>query len=454
VGSVSRAIDRIEVTFNDETLVADAGLIVPATLMVRLGLERLVNQTVRLRGRVGGALPGRKVLTVVAAILVGGTHIDHADRLRAGATQTVLPFRVMAPSTLGTFLRSFTFGHIRQLDRVIGETIRRAWSLGAGPGDSPVTIDVDSTICDVHGKAKQGAAYGYTKTLGYHPLVATRAETGEVLHARLRKGSANTQRGVKRFATELVARIRRAGSTGPLTLRADAGFYNWDLINTLSRLGVAWSITVNMNPSIRKAIAAIDEADWTDIVYPDGGEAQVAETTYVTGGGATKRARRHVRLVVRRTRLTDPTQAQLWPDWRHHAFVTCATRRHQPGGMKGPTLGLSQQPVEAESSPTPGGTGLGRSSSDNAGTVGHRQTGRVRQARRKGVRVQKPAVEPPQERDRLEPGGSGPGSSARPSRWATLTSDVTVDQEATVNACGVTVARLQGKSWAPTPSNG
>jgi hypothetical protein len=322
VGSVSRAIDRIEVTFNDETLVADAGLIVPATLMVRLGLERLVNQTVRLRGRVGGALPGRKVLTVVAAILVGGTHIDHADRLRAGATQTVLPFRVMAPSTLGTFLRSFTFGHIRQLDRVIGETIRRAWSLGAGPGDSPVTIDVDSTICDVHGKAKQGAAYGYTKTLGYHPLVATRAETGEVLHARLRKGSANTQRGVKRFATELVARIRRAGSTGPLTLRADAGFYNWDLINTLSRLGVAWSITVNMNPSIRKAIAAIDEADWTDIVYPDGGEAQVAETTYVTGGGATKRARRHVRLVVRRTRLTDPTQAQLWPDWRHHAFVT------------------------------------------------------------------------------------------------------------------------------------
>jgi hypothetical protein len=192
---VSRAIDRIEVTFDDETLVADAGLIVPATLVVRLGLEALINQSVRLVGRIGGALPGRKVLTLVAAILAGASHIDHANKLRAGATEEVLPFRVMAPSTLGTFLRSFTFGHIRQLDRVIVETIRRAWRLGAGPGDGAMTIDVDSTICEVHGIHKQGAAYGYTKVLGYHPLVATRAETGEVLHARLRKGS--SQRGAQ-----------------------------------------------------------------------------------------------------------------------------------------------------------------------------------------------------------------------------------------------------------------
>ena len=191
-----------------------------------------------------------------------------------------------------------------------------------GRGVAAMTIDVDSTICDVHGKAKQGAAYGYTKTLGYHPLLATRADTGEVLHARMRKGSANTQRGVKRFATEVVARLRRAGASGPLTVRADAGFYSWELITTLNRLNVNWSITVILNPSIRTAIAAIDEGDWIDIAYPDGGAAQVAETTYVTGGGLTKRAQRHVRLVVRRTRLTDPAQAQLWPDWRHHAFVT------------------------------------------------------------------------------------------------------------------------------------
>jgi hypothetical protein len=320
VSRVSRGIDRVEVTFDDESLVADAGLLVPATLMVRLGLEALVNHTVRLGGRVGGALPGRKVLTLVSAILAGGSHIDHVDRLRAGATQAVLPFRVMAPSTLGTFLRSFTFGHIRQLDRVLGEALRRAWSAGAGPGASPMTIDVDSTICAVHGKAKQGAAYGYTKTLGYHPLLATRADTGEVLHARLRKGS--SQRGAKRFVEELVARVRRAGASGPLKLRADAGYYSWELIGTLNRLGVAWSITVIQNPSIRRAIAAIDESDWIDIVYPDGGAAQVADTTYVTGGGRTNRACRHVRLVVRRTRLTDPTQERLWPDWRYHAFVT------------------------------------------------------------------------------------------------------------------------------------
>ena len=285
-------------------------------------MEGLVNQTVRLVGRVGGALPGRKVLTLVAAILAGGVHIDHADKLRAGATERVLPFRVMAPSTLGTFLRAFTFGHIRQLDAVIAETIRRAWRLGAGPGDG--ADDDRSGLDDLRG-ARQGQArrrLRLHRSLGYHPLLATRADTGEVLHARLRKGSANTQRGAKRFVEELIARVRRAGATGALTVRADAGFFSRELIKTLNRLGVAWSITVNMNPSIRKAIAAIDEVDWIDIAYPDGGEAQVAETTYVTGGGATKRAQRQVRLVVRRTRLTDPDQPQLWPDWRHHAFIT------------------------------------------------------------------------------------------------------------------------------------
>lgn len=316
----SRGIDRVAVTFDEPTLVADAGLLVPATLMVRLGLESLVNEMVRLTGKVGGALPGRKVLTLVAAILAGATHIDHADRLRAGATARVLPFRVMAPSTLGTFLRAFTFGHVRQLDRVIAEAIGRAWRLGAGPEDDAMTIDLDSTIVEVHGKQKQGAAYGYTKVLGYHPLLATRAGTGEVLHARLRKGS--SQRGVKRFCEEIIARVRRAGATGPLTVRADSGFFSWDLIKVLDRHHVAWSITVHQNTGVQQAITAIGEDRWVDITYPDGGRAQVAETSYVTGGGKSKRAKRTVRLIVRRTRLTDPLQAQLWPDWRYHAFVT------------------------------------------------------------------------------------------------------------------------------------
>jgi Transposase DDE domain group 1 len=317
VNSSSRMIERVCVTFDDPTLVADAGLLVPATLMVRLGLEALVDQMVRLGGRVGGARPGRKLLTLVAAILTGATHIDHAERLRAGATHRVLPFRVMAPSTLGTFLRSFTFGHIRQLDAVIAETIRRAWALGAGPGADRVVIDLDSTICEVHGKFKQGAAYGYTHVLGYHPLVAVWSKTGEILHARLRKGS--SQRGHKRFVEELVARVRRAGAAGPLVVRADAGFWSWALIDTLRRSGVAWSITVTINAQIRGCIEAIDESAWVPIVYPDDGEAQVAEASYVTR----VRGEEHtVRLVVRRTRLSGRAQRALWPDWRHHAFVT------------------------------------------------------------------------------------------------------------------------------------
>ena len=317
MSSVSRSIDRVQAIFDDETLVADAGLILPATLMVRLGLEALINDMVRLVDRVGGARPGRKVLTLVASILVGGSHIDHANRLRAGATQKVLPFTVMAPSTLGTFLRAFTFGHVRQLDRVIAETIRRAWALGAGPGSDAVTIDLDSTICEVHGKLKQGSAYGYTKVLGYHPLVATWAATGEVLHARLRKGS--SQRGVKRFAEELIPRVRRAGATGALTVRADAGFWNYKLLDTLTRLGVGWSVTVRINKQIRACIESIDEGAWIPIAYPDGGRADVAEAIYVTGKG---KHHRELRLVVRRTRLTDRAQQRLWPDWRHHAFIT------------------------------------------------------------------------------------------------------------------------------------
>lgn len=320
MGEVSRVIDRLDATFDDDLLVANAGLIVAATLMARLGLEALVNRTVRLLGRVGGAGPGRKVCTLVATILAGGSHIDHADMLRAGATQRVLPFRVMAPSTLGTFLRAFTFGHVRQLDAVIAETIRGAWGLGAGPGGGRLVIDVDSTICEVAGKHKQGAGYGYTHVLGYHPILATWAATGEVLHARMRKGAANTQRGAKRFVEELVARVRRAGATGEIVCRFDSGFWSGDTIATLGRLDVRYTMAVRTNTQgIAGAIAAIDENAWVDIDYTPDGQAQVAECVYGSGRG---RHRVERRLIVRRTRLTDTTQARLWPDWRHFAFLT------------------------------------------------------------------------------------------------------------------------------------
>ena len=310
MSSVSRGIDRIEVTFDEPNLVVNAGLLLVATLVVRLGLERLINEVVDLSGRVGGALPGRKVLTLVHAIAAGGSHIDHADMLRAGATQSVLPHRVMAPSTLGTFLRSFSFGHVRQLDAVLAETLRRAWSLGAGPGADRLVVDLDSTICEVCGKTKHGAGYGYTKKLGYHPLLATRAGTGELLHVRMRKGSANTQRGTKRFVEELVARLRRAGATGELVMRFDSGFWSNTTIATLSRLGVGYTMGVRMVKSVVTAVSAIDEEAWTPIDYTCDGMAEVAECVY-----------KGRRLVVRRTRLVGH-QATLWPEWRHFAFLT------------------------------------------------------------------------------------------------------------------------------------
>ena len=319
MSSSSRKLDRLQATFDHDGIVANAGLIVPATLMVRLGLEALIDTWVRT----GSARPGRKILTLVAAMLAGGTHIDHVNMLRSGATQRVLPFKVMAPSTIGSFLRSFTFGHIRQLDAVLARTLARAWAAGAGPGDSPLVVDLDSTICEVHGKHKQGASYGYTRRLGYHPLLATRATTGEVLFARMRKGSANTARGIVRFVDELAANLTRAGAAGPITVRADSGFWSWKLCERLDAHGIAWSITVSQHNNIKTAIAAIDETAWQEIDYTIGGQAQVAETTYTAGQGNKKRT---VRLVVRRTRLSEAAQRRLWPDWRHHAFITSDTK--------------------------------------------------------------------------------------------------------------------------------
>jgi hypothetical protein len=174
-----------------------------------------------------------------------------------------------------------------------------------------MTIDMDSTVCPVHGDDKAGAAFGYTKVLGYHPLLATRAETGEVLHLRFRKGSAGSGRGAERFVRELVGRCRRAGAAGPLTLRADSGFYSRFVVAACRDHEVAYSITAPQNSAVKRAIDTITEDDWVPIAYTDNGEAWVAETTYGVGH----------RLVVRRTRLADP-QPALFPTFRFHAFIT------------------------------------------------------------------------------------------------------------------------------------
>ena len=198
--------DRIRIIFDDHRLVANAGLLLPATLAQHLGLAELVRQCLDLGNAPGRANTGDKIMTLVASALAGGDCIDDADALRAGGTACTLGSTVKAPSTLGTFLRSFRWGHVRQFDRVSRELLARAWAAGAGLGDAPFTIDLDSTICETYGLDKEGARHhGYTGKRGYHPLLAVAAGTGEVLMSRLREGRANTARGAAHFLREKVS---------------------------------------------------------------------------------------------------------------------------------------------------------------------------------------------------------------------------------------------------------
>ena len=207
--------DGIHIAFDDHRLVNNAGLILPATLALHLGLSQLVDRHLDLGRAPGRANTGDKIMTLVASALAGGDCIDDAEALRTGRTACALGCVVKAPSTLGTFLRSFTWGHVRQLDGVSRELLARAWKAGAGPGDAPFTIDLDSTICETYGLAKEGARHhGYTGARGYHPLLAVAAGTGDVLMARLREGRANTARGAAHFLRETVGRVRCGGASG------------------------------------------------------------------------------------------------------------------------------------------------------------------------------------------------------------------------------------------------
>ena len=206
---------RIRIVFDDHRLVANAGLLLSATLARHLGLRELVHNHLDLGRAPGRANTGDKMMTLVASALAGGDCIDDADVLRTGGTACTLGSTVKAPSALGTFLRSFRWGHVRQLDRVSRELLAQAWKTGAGPSDGPLTIDLDSTICETYGLAKEGARHhGYTGQRGYHPLLAVAAGTGDVLMAWLREGRANTARGAAHFLRETVGRCATPGPRG------------------------------------------------------------------------------------------------------------------------------------------------------------------------------------------------------------------------------------------------
>lgn len=313
--------DRIRVAFDDHRLVANAGLLLPADLARRLGLCELVNKLVGLGDAPGRANTGDKLMTLVASALAGGDCIDDANVLRSGSTGRVLGCAVKAPSTLGTFLRSFRWGHVRQLDRVSRELLARAWAAGSGPGDSPLVIDLDSTICETYGLAKEGARrHGYTGQKGYHPLLAVAAGTGDVLMARLREGRANTARGAAHFLRETLGRVRYAGATGQLTVRADSGFYSHSIVAVCRKTDVRFSITVRQHQGLRSLMEAIPEDDWTPIPYWMEGAADVAETSYTPFKGEPDAA--PVRLIVRRVRPTPGSQLALFANYSYHAFIT------------------------------------------------------------------------------------------------------------------------------------
>ena len=312
--------DRIRVSFDDHRLVANAGLVLPASLALRLGLGELVDRHVDLGDAPGRANPGDKLMTLVASALAGGDCIDDAEALRSGSTGRVLGCVVKAPSTLGTFLRSFRWGHVRQLDRVSRELLARAWAASGGLGDGPLTIDLDSTICETCGLGKEGARrHGYTGQRGYHPLLAV-AVTGEVLMARLREGRSNTARGAAHFLRETLGRVRYAGARGQLTVRAGSGFYTHSIVAVCRKMGVRFSITVRQHRSLRNLIEAIPEREWRPIPYWMEGAADVAEAEYTPFQGEPGAAT--VRLIVRRVKPTPGSQPALFAKYSYHACIT------------------------------------------------------------------------------------------------------------------------------------
>lgn len=313
------SLDRVDVTFDDERSVANAGLMLAATLAQHLGLKGLIDSCVDLGSAAGRANVGNKTMTLVHSALAGGDSIDDADALRAGSTAAALGHTVLAPSTLGTFLRSFTPGHVRQLDRVAGELLCRAWQAGAGPGDAPLTIDVDSSICETYGLAKHGGMkFTYNHVRGYHPLFATVAGTGDVVHTRLRGGNAHAGRGAASFIAETVNRARAAGATGVITVRADSGFYSAKVVGACRKADARFSITAKMHKGgVHKAIGAIPEDAWVPIPYFMEGAA-VAETTYRAFG----KRQPEVRLIVRRVPPTPGSQLALLATYSYHPFIT------------------------------------------------------------------------------------------------------------------------------------
>jgi hypothetical protein len=321
--------------------VSAAGLVPVLALAQRAGLIELAGQQLTVPGGAGCAA-GAKVSALVAGMLAGADSIDDMDLLRHGGMGRLFT-GVRAPSTLGTFLRAFRFGHVRQLDAVAARFLAglARHSPLITPG-APVTyLDVDDTVRATYGYAKQGTGYGYTGVKGLNALLATVSSASSapvIVATRLRRGSANSARGAARLVADAIKTTQSCGVAGVLVLRTDSAYYGRDVIAAARRHGVHFSVTARQDRAVTAAIAAILDDAWTPIRYPRAvfdeqlgqwvSDAEVAEVPFTAFTSRPKRQQITARLIVRRVRDTNPdhvevnAQGELFPVWRHHAIFT------------------------------------------------------------------------------------------------------------------------------------
>ena len=353
---LSHTLTSTSAVFDDPNLVSSAGLVPVLALADSAGLRELAEAHLSVPTD-KGANPGLKVASLVGGMVAGADSIDDMALLRHGGMGRIFT-RAYAPSTLGSFLRAFTFGHVRQLDAIASRfliALAGLTRLLGGPVGEETTsdrgyalLDIDDTIIEVHGHAKQGAGFGYSGVRGLNALLATltlsraAVTTAPVIVAqRLRKGACGSPRGARRLVGDAVRTTRRLLSTTALVLvRMDSAFYGRGAVHAAIKGGAAVSVTVRMDQAVKKAIAAIDSNAWTTIEYTDAifeeatgrwiSRAEIAEITF-TAFAAQKRSEQVPgRLVVRRIpdfnaeKNKATGQDTLFDMWRFHAFFTTA----------------------------------------------------------------------------------------------------------------------------------
>src|SRR5215210_1326404 len=332
----------VSASFDDPNLVSAAGLVPLMALAREAGLRELADERMSVPTD-KGAHAGLKVSSLVAGMAAGADSIDDMALLRHGGMGRVFT-GAYAPSTLGSFLRAFTFGHVRQLDAVASRFLVKLAEhsdlLGGRTDTGPVLLDLDDTIVEVHGYAKQGATFGYSGVRGLSALLATvctETVAPVIAGQRLRKGSAGSARGAARLATDALALIRRTQLAGrPVLLRADSAFYSHALVTAVLGAGAQVSFTLRMDSAVKRAITGIDPNAWTTIRYTDAiydettgswiSKAQVAEVPFTAFTSHKKADQIGGRLVVRRIPELNPKQSTgqeaLFDSWRFHAFFT------------------------------------------------------------------------------------------------------------------------------------